>query len=83
MNVFGSSQAGETNKFVTNLEKTIKSFSSKLDKIEHLLEENQKSVNIQQEQTETLQLIIIDYIKKSEASLHYIKENTDTLKNKP
>jgi len=25
----------------------------------------------------------IDYIKKSEASLHYIKENTDTLKNKP
>ena len=83
MNVFGSSQSSETNKFLVNLEQIVKSFSSKLDKIEHFLEENRKSVNIQQEQTETLQLIIIDYIKKSEASLQYIKENTDTLKNKP
>ena len=84
MNVFGSSQAGETNKFVTNLEKSIISFSSKLDKFEHLLEENHKSIQIQEEQTETIQLTctdIADRLKKIEISLESIQGNTEALKN--
>ncbi|KAL4113385.1 hypothetical protein QTP88_012935 [Uroleucon formosanum] len=77
MNVFGSSQSGETNKFILNLEQSIKSFSSKLDKIEHLLEETYKSVLIQEEQTETIQLTcthIADHLKK--INLDLIEGNT-------
>ncbi|KAL4135499.1 hypothetical protein QTP88_007105 [Uroleucon formosanum] len=72
MNVFGSSQFGETNKFISNLEQSIKSFSSKLDTIDHLLEKNHKSVLIQEEETETIQLTcthIVDRLKKIEISL--------------
>ncbi|KAL4083707.1 hypothetical protein QTP88_029023 [Uroleucon formosanum] len=53
MNVFGSSQCSETKKNISNLEQSMKSFSSKLDKIEHLFEENHKPMLIQEEQTET------------------------------
>ncbi|KAL4104991.1 hypothetical protein QTP88_020266 [Uroleucon formosanum] len=77
MNVFGSSQSGETNKFILNLEQSIKSFSSKLDKIDHLLEETHKSVLIQEEQTETIQLTfthIADHLKK--INLDLIEGNT-------
>ncbi|KAL4090178.1 hypothetical protein QTP88_025077 [Uroleucon formosanum] len=77
MNVFGSSQSGETNKFILNLEQSIKSFSSKLDKIENFLEENHKSVLIQEEQTETIQLTcthIADHLKK--INLDLIEGNT-------
>jgi len=83
MNVFGSSQTGETNTFVTNLEKTIKSFSIKLDKIEHLLEENHKSVQIQEEQTEKLELTCIEiteHMTRGEVSLQYIKETIGEIK---
>ena len=59
MNVFGSSQSGETKKNISNLEQSIKSSSSKLDKIEHLLEENHKSIQIQEEQVETTQLTCV------------------------
>ncbi|KAL4100901.1 hypothetical protein QTP88_020926 [Uroleucon formosanum] len=59
MNVFGSSQAGETKKNISNLEQSMKSFSSKLDKFEHLLEENHKSVQIQEAQTEKIQLTYV------------------------
>ena len=72
MNVFGSSQSGETQKNISNLEQSIKSFSSKLDKIEHLLEENHKSVLIQEDQTETIQLTcthISDLLKKINLNL--------------
>ncbi|KAL4091148.1 hypothetical protein QTP88_025885 [Uroleucon formosanum] len=82
MNVFGSSQSGETNKFILNLEQSIKSFSSKLDKIDHLLEETHKSVLIQEEQTETIQLTcthIVDRLKK--INLDLIQGNTEALKN--
>ncbi|KAL4127491.1 hypothetical protein QTP88_011658 [Uroleucon formosanum] len=84
MNVFGSSQSGEAKKTISNLEQSIKSFSSKLDKIDHLLEENNNSVKIQEEQTETLQLTCIDIVErmsKIEVSLQSIKESTEALKN--
>jgi len=83
MNVFGSSQSGETKKNISNLEQSIKSFSSKLDKIEHLLEESHKSILIQEEQTETIQLTcthIADSLKKNEISLELIQGNTEALK---
>jgi len=83
MNVFGSSQAGETKKFVTNLEQTVKSYCIKLSKLEHLLEENHKSIQTQEEQTETLQLTCDDIqerLIKIEAMLQNIRENTDNLK---
>ena len=86
MNVFGSSQSSETKKFETNLEHTIKSYCAKLDKFEHLFKENQKSIQLQEEQTETLQLTcddIQDHLKKIEALLENIKENTDELKKVP
>ena len=54
MNVFGSSQSGETKKNISNLEQIVKSYSNKLDKIEHLLEENHKSIQIQEEQVEAI-----------------------------
>ncbi|KAL4148134.1 hypothetical protein QTP88_002427 [Uroleucon formosanum] len=82
MNVFGSSQISTTNKFTLNLEQSIKSFSSKLDKIDHLLEETHKSVLIQEEQTETIQLTcthIVDRLKKN--NLDLIQGNTEALKN--
>jgi hypothetical protein len=56
LNVLGSSQNSETKKFILNLKQSIKSYSSKSTKFERLLEENQKSIQIQTEQTETLQL---------------------------
>ena len=76
MNVFGGTQAGETKIFISNLEESIKSFSFKLYKIEHLLEENQNSFKLQGEQTETIQLFLIENLKKIEISLQYIKEST-------
>jgi t-SNARE complex subunit (syntaxin) len=83
MNVFGSTQSGETKKNISNLEQSIKSFSSKLDKIEHLLEENHKSVQIQEEQVETIQLTcvqIAEHMTRGEVSLKSIKESTEALK---
>lgn len=80
MNVFGSSQSSETKKNISNLEQ---SFSSKLDKIEHLLEEIHKSVQIQEEQTETIQLTcvqIAEHMTRGEISLQYIKESIDNIK---
>jgi len=56
MNVFGSSRDSETKKFISNLEQSLKSYSSNLIKFERLLEENQKSIQIQEEQTKTLQI---------------------------
>jgi hypothetical protein len=82
--VFGSFQSGETNTIISNLEQSIKSFSSKLDKIEYLLEENHKSVQIQEEQTETIQLTcvqIAEPMSRGEVSLQPIKESTEALKS--
>lgn len=86
MNVFGCSQAGETRKFVTNLEQTIKSYCIRLDKFGNLLEENHKSIQTQEEQVETLQLTcddIQEHLIKIKALLQNIKENTDKLKQIP
>lgn len=83
MNVFGSSQSGETKKIISNLEQSNKSFSSKLDKIEHLLEENHKSIQIQEEQVEAIQLACIqitEHMTRGEVSLQLIKESTEVLK---
>jgi len=83
MNVFGSSQSSETKKNISNLEQSIKSVSNKLDKIEHLFEENHKSVLIQEEQTETIQLTcvqIAEHMTRDEVSLKYIKETIDEIK---
>jgi hypothetical protein len=85
MNVFGTSQASETNKFIINLEKTIKSFSSKLDKIEYLLEENHKSLRVQEEQVDVIQLTwvqLAEHMTRGEVSLQLIKESTEGLKTK-
>ena len=53
MNVFGSSESGEIKKINSNLEHSIKSYSDKLNKIEHLIEENHTSIQLQEEQTES------------------------------
>jgi len=74
MNVFGSYQAGETNKFVANLEQIVKSYLNKLDKFEN-------SVKEQREQIVTFQSLQIDYMKIIDVSLQHIKENIDKLKN--
>ncbi|KAL4104850.1 hypothetical protein QTP88_020126 [Uroleucon formosanum] len=77
MNVFGSSQARETKKNISNLEQSIKSFSSKLDKFEHLLEENHKSIQIKEEQVKAIQLTCIqitEHMTRGEVSLQSIKE---------
>ncbi|KAL4126068.1 hypothetical protein QTP88_010299 [Uroleucon formosanum] len=77
MNVFGSSQSGETKKNISNLEEIVKSYSNKLDKIEHLLEENHKSIQIQEEQVEAIQLTCIqitEHMTRGEVSLQSIKE---------
>ncbi|KAL4092440.1 hypothetical protein QTP88_026941 [Uroleucon formosanum] len=84
MNVFGSSQSGETKKNISNLEQSIKSFSSKLDKLQNLLEENHKSVQIQEEQIEAIQLTcvqIAEHMTRGEISLQSIKESIEGLKN--
>jgi len=81
--VFGSSQSSETNKFFTNLEQIVKSYSNKLEKIEHLLEENHKSIQIQEEQTEKLELTCLDiteHMTRDEVSLQYIKESIGEIK---
>ncbi|KAF0710858.1 Uncharacterized protein FWK35_00029323 [Aphis craccivora] len=44
MNVFGSSQSGEIKKINSNLEQSNKLYSDKLNKIEHLIEENHSSI---------------------------------------
>jgi len=80
MDVFGSSQTSTKNKFVINIEQDINSFSKKLDKFEHLLEESHNSVKLHEEQTAILQSLLIDYMKKTEVTLQHIKENTDKLK---
>lgn len=83
MNVFGSSQAGETKTFISNLEQSIKSYSAKLDKIEHLLEDINKSIQIQEEQTEKLEITCIEiteHMTRGEVSLQYINESTNDLK---
>jgi len=77
--VFESSQASVTNKFMTNFEQTIKWYFYRLDKFEHLFEENHNSVK-SEEQTATIQSILIEYMEKIDASLQHIKENTDKLK---
>jgi len=84
MNVFGSSQASETKKNISNLEQSIKSYTNKIEKIEHLIEQNNKSNHVQEEQVETLQLTstdIAERMSKIEVSLKNIRENTDGLKN--
>jgi len=83
MNVFGSSQSGEAKKNILNLEQSIKTYFNKLDKIEHLLEENHKSIQIQEEQTEKLELTcleITEHMTKGEVSLQYIKETIVEIK---
>jgi|UniRef100_A0A2S2PQ17 tRNA U34 5-carboxymethylaminomethyl modifying GTPase MnmE/TrmE len=82
MNVFGTSQAGETKKIISNLEQTIKSYSNKFDKIEHFLEETYKSVQIQEEQTEKLELTcleITDHMSNVELLLTHIQEKIEDL----
>ncbi|KAF0771145.1 Uncharacterized protein FWK35_00003046 [Aphis craccivora] len=57
-------------KFSSN--EIVKSYSNKLDKIEHLLEENHKSIQIQEEQVEAVQLTCIqitEHVTRSEVSL--------------
>jgi len=84
MNVFGSSQPGETKKNISNLEQIVKSYSNKLDKIEHLLEENHKSIQIQEEQVEAIQSTCVEITEdmtRGEVSLQSIKESTEGLKN--
>ncbi|KAL4083533.1 hypothetical protein QTP88_028849 [Uroleucon formosanum] len=86
MNVFSNSQYSETKKNISNLEESIKSVSNKLDKIEHLLEENHKSILNQEEQTEKLELTCIEiteHMTRGEVSLQSIKESTEALKKIP
>ncbi|KAF0702736.1 Uncharacterized protein FWK35_00029607 [Aphis craccivora] len=89
MNVFGSSRDSETKKFISNLEKSLKSYLSKLTKLERLVEENHKSVQIQENQTETLQITcsyIAEHLIKIDNSIHYITDklriNLVTVNNK-
>jgi hypothetical protein len=83
MNVFGSSQSGDTKNIITNIEQSFKTYTYKFDKIEHLLDQNYKSIHVQKEQVETLQLTstdIVERMSKIEVSLQNIRENTDGLK---
>ncbi len=64
MNVFGSSQASETKKNISNLEQSIKSYTNKIDKIEHLIEQNNKSMLVLEEQTKNLQLTCVDIVQR-------------------
>ena len=83
MNVFGSSQSSESNKIVSNLEHSIKSYSNKLDEIEHLVESSYKSIQIQEEQTEKLELTCIEitqHMIRGGISLQYIKDSIDDIK---
>lgn len=83
MNVFGSSQSSETKKNISNLEQSINSFSSKLDKIEHLVESSYKTNIVQEEKTEKLELTCIEitqHMIRSGVSLQYIKESIDNIK---
>lgn len=83
MNVFGSSQASETKKNISNLEQSIKSYTNKIDKIEHLIEQNNKSIYVQEEQIKILQLKCVNIAEsqsKIEVSLQYIKETIDGIK---
>jgi hypothetical protein len=60
MNVFGSSQSSDTKNIVTNIEQSFKTYTHKFDQIEHLLEENYKSIHVQEEQIKTIQLSSIE-----------------------
>jgi len=83
MDVFGSSQSSETKKNISNLEQSIKSYSNKLDKIEHLVESSYKSIIIQEEQTEKLESTCIEitqHMIRGGVSLQYIKESIDDIK---
>jgi len=83
MNVFGSSQASDTKNIVTNIEQSFKTYTHKFDKIGHILEETNKSIHVQEEQVETLQLSCLDIaerMSKIEVSLQNIIENTEGLK---
>jgi len=75
--MFGSSRDSETKKFISSLEQSIKSYSSKLIKLERLLEENHKSVQIQENQTETIQITssdISEHLIQIDNSIHYITD---------
>lgn len=78
MNVFGSSPASETKRIISNLEHSIKSFSSKF---EHLLEENHTSIKIQQDELVKLQLTCNDITERMKKIELNIIENTDKVKN--
>ncbi len=83
MNGFGSSQSGEIKKINSNLEHSIKSYSDKLNKIEHLIEENHTSIQLQEEQTEKLELTCLDiteHMIKAEVTLQTILEAVNDLK---
>jgi len=72
MNVFGSSQSGDTKNIITNIEQSFKAYTYKFDKIEHLLEENNKSIHAQEEQIKSSQIMcvkIVESLSKIEASL--------------
>jgi len=72
MNVFGISQASDTKNIITNIEQSFKTYTHKFDKIEHLLEQNNKSIYVQEEQIKNLQIKcvnIAESLSKIEASL--------------
>lgn len=83
MNVFGGSQASETKKNISNLEQSIKSYTNKIDKIEHLIELNNKSMLVLEEQTENIQITCVDIVQRmsnTAASLENIRENNEGIK---
>jgi len=63
MNVFGSSQASETKKIISNLEQSIKSYTNKIDKIDKI-EQYNKSMLVLEEQTENIQLTCLDIVQR-------------------
>jgi len=75
MNVFGSSQSGDTKNIITNIEQSFKTYTHKFDKIEHLLEQNYKSNRAQEEQIKTLQLScteVAEQVKSIVVLINYI-----------
>ncbi|KAF0707081.1 Integrase catalytic domain-containing protein, partial [Aphis craccivora] len=70
-------------KNISNLEQSIKSYTNKIDKIEHLIEQNNKSMLVLEEQTENLQLTCVDIVQRmsyTAASLEKIRENIKGIK---
>jgi hypothetical protein len=75
MNVFGSSQAGDTKNIITNIEQSFKTYTYKFDKFEHLLEQNYKSIHVQEEQIKTIQLLsteVSEQVKSIGVLINYI-----------